>query len=140
MTLGEVREYFRTRLDGLEYREWTDGFNTANIPSTIFDKAYHLEVGTITVNQEGQRGFAFTYPVTLRVLSKGFRNPAAAIDAALDNAQDILADLMAPSVRLQTAGLKSIMPRSLTTQAVDVSNDNAVMLVMTFNAYLVIAF
>lgn len=140
MTLGGVRDYFRTRLNILTYKEWPDGFNTANIPATVFDKSYHLEVGTINVKNQSQTGFEFAYPVTLRVMSKGFRDPSAAIDAALDNAQTILADILAPAVRLQTNGLKQILPTSINTLPLQISNDNAVMLVMTFSAYLIIAF
>lgn len=140
MTLGGVRSYFSIRLNGLSYKEWPDGFNVANIPATIIDKSYHLEVGTIQVKSQSQRGYEFSYPVTLRVMSKGFKDPSAAIDAALDNAQDILADLLAPAVRLQTNGLKEIKPGSINTQPLTISNDNAVMLVMTFSAYLIVAF
>ncbi len=140
MTLGGVRGVFRTRLNNLSYREWTDGFNTANIPATILDRSYHLEVGTIQIGVQGGIQYEFSYPVTLRVLSKGFKDPGLAIDAALDNASAILADLMSPSVKLQTYGLKLLRPRTIDTQPLQVSNDNAVMLVMTFNALLIYAF
>lgn len=145
MTIGGVRGFFRTQLNALKLKEWVDGFNIENIPSTVLNNSYHLDVGRITVGTPmGGNGFVyeFNYPVTLKVFSKGFKNPGLAIDAALDNAQDILADILQPGVRLALAnqGLKDIRPSGITTQPLQISNDNAVILVMGFNAILVAEF
>ncbi len=143
MTLGGVRAFFRTRLDGLSYREWADGFAVDNIPDTVLNKAYHLDVGRIQISKTmGAQAkiYEFSYPVTLKVLSKGFRDPAAAIDAALDNAQAILADVLPASGVLVQEGFKSVSPVSLETLPLQVSNDNAVMLVMGFSVYLILSF
>jgi hypothetical protein len=143
MTLGQVRGFFRGVMNGLKYREWADGFNIANIPATILDGSYHLDVGHIKISPTmgaQARAFEFSYPVTLKVLSKGFKNPGLAIDRALDNAQGILEVLMPQANALTQVGIKNVSPTGLDTQPLQVSNDNAVILVMTFDMYLILAF
>ncbi len=111
-----------------------------NIPSSILDGAYHLGVGQIKITPLGVNGVAFNfiYPVTLRVLSKGFKDPGAAIDAALDNAQNILEAVLGASI--DSVGLKHVHPVGLTTQPFQLSNEHAVILTMNFNADLVLSF
>jgi hypothetical protein len=78
MTLGGLRAFFRTRLDGLGYTEWTDGFNIENIPSTVLDMSYHLAVGDIRSGPANQLLHVFDYPLTVSIFLKGFRDPAEA--------------------------------------------------------------
>ncbi len=145
MTLGGVRDFFRTQLNALNYREWTDAFVVENIPSTILDGSYHLDVGHIQITRPmGGNGTAYeiSFPVTIKVFSKGYRHAAAAIDGALDDAQAILAALLDPSVRLSQTmvGLKDIRPSSIDTKPLQVSNEHCVILVMGFSAYLILSF
>lgn len=140
MTLGGVRAYFRARLNNLGFKEWADGFNIANIPSTVLNNAYSLEVGTINIQMGGNNHWDFSYPVTLRVVTKGFKNVSQAIDAALDTAQTILADILQPSVRMKNDGIKLIRATSLNTAQGAPSNDNLVMLTITFSCSLVQVF
>lgn len=140
MTLSGVRDFFRTELDTLGFREWTDPFVIDNIPATILDGAYHLDIGNIRISNIGvqAKAYSFSYPVTLKVLSKGFRNPSVAIDAALDNAEDIIEALLGATI--DNHGLKQINPTALTTQPLQLSNEHAVILVMSFSAELILSF
>jgi hypothetical protein len=140
VNLGGVRDWFRTRIDGIGYREWTDGFNFENIPGSILDRSYHLEVGTITTGAANQLHYTFSYPVTLRVFLKGYRNPSLAIDDALNQANVIYQDLLLPANRLQIDGLKDVRPVSVTPRSLKLTNDNAVILEMGFVGVLIYAF
>jgi len=140
MTLGGVRGQFRGVMDGLGFREWSDGFNFENIPSSILDKAYHIEVGTITSGPSDHQAHRFLMPMTLRVFFKGYRDPSFAIDDALTNANTILGGLLAPGFRLQVNDLKDIRPTSINALPLQLTNDNAVILEMGFVAYLIYLF
>lgn len=140
MTLAGVKDFFRVRLDALSYREWPDGFATNNIPSTLLDKAYHLGVGQINVTLPNQKAHEFTYPLSLKVFLKGYRDPSAAIDAALTEAHVIMADLLAPAQRLQSEGLKSLRLTSISPSPLQTGNDNAVVLELNFTAFLIFDF
>lgn len=140
MTLGGLRDFFRTRLDGLGYSEWTDGFNVENIPSTLLDKSYHLAVGSIKGFVANQLHHQFEYPLTVSVAFKGFLNPSEAIDLSLDAAQEILEDILDPAQRLQTDGLKDIRPLGIDVRPLAESNDNTVVVEIKFTAYFIFAF
>lgn len=140
MNLDGVRDFFRTRLDGLSYREWEDGFNSKNIPSTLLDKSYHLDIGKIVSRPANQRHHVFSYPLTVLVFLKGFRNPAEAIDQGLTEANTIMSDLLDPLNRLQTNGLKDIRPVSIDVSPVSESNDNAVVVSLEFDNILMFCF
>ena len=140
MTLGGVRDFFRTTLNALGLKEWPDGFNIENIPATILDGAYHLDSGRITVTNMGVNGTAYEceYPVTLKVLSKGFRDSGKAIDAAIDKAQSVISGIVGAVDDLdQTKGLKHVHPQDIQTQPLQISNTHAVICTMTFNAVFI---
>jgi hypothetical protein len=140
MTLGGVRGFFRTRLDGLGYNEWTDGFNIENIPSTVLDKSYHLAVGPIRSGPANQMHHVFDYPIVVSLFFKGFRDPSSAIDSSLDSAQDVLNDILDPAQRLQTNGLKDIRPNGILVRPLAGSNDNTVVVEISFNVVMLYAF
>lgn len=141
MSLAEIRPYMRDILDGLGYDEWTDGFNFENIPSTIFNESYHLEVGVISAGVANQRAYRFTAPVLLRVFLKGFRSPSEAIDDALLRGDTILSGVLAESERLgvpaDNRSIKNVFPGPIQTLPFDASNDNAIILQMEFNFDLI---
>lgn len=139
MSLSAVRSYFRTRLDGLGFEEWTDGFNTENIPQTIKDQTYHLGVGFISAERPNQLATRFTYPVEVRVFFLGYNDPADAIDTAISASEDIMNDLLDPLNRLGT-DIKDVFIGSIQVLPRDESNDNDVILVMEFNADIVCDF
>jgi hypothetical protein len=137
MTLGGLRPFFVYILNAQSgLKEWKDGFNTANIPSNILDGAYHVEVGQISGLPASQLVHGFTAPITVRLFFKGYRDPQAVKDAALDKADVILNAVLRPSVRLQTDGLKDVRPVSIRPIPLDQSNDNALILELVFECIL----
>jgi hypothetical protein len=131
MSVTLVLPLFRTRMDDLGYREWTDGFNVENIPSTIIDKSYHLEVNDGSGGVINQHVQNISMPITLRVFRNGFRDPASMRDEMLGDMEAIVCDILLPAVRL-SSGIKNIVFDSFSLLPLDVSNDNSVILEMNF--------
>lgn len=140
MTLDGLRGFFRTQIDALGYREWEDGFNRNNIPATVIDRAYHLQIGRIVSAPANQLHHVFSFPIKVSVHRKGFRNPSVAIDQTLADAQNIMSVILAPETRLQTNGLKDIRPTSVEVVPLSESNDNAVIVEIEFSSVLIFKF
>lgn len=136
MSLSLIRPYFRTHLDSLNYKEWKDAFNYDNIPSTIINRSYHIDTPT-----GGRRG-AYTngsqpleHDCVIRVFFKGYRYPATAIDDAMSAYDTILATVLDADNRLG-AGIKNIYLNSCTIKPYAPSNDNLVLLEITFSCLM----
>ncbi len=132
MALSDVRSYYRSKLDSLNYSEWTDGFNFENIPQSILDRSYHLEIGVITSGASSQTVFTFSYPITVRIFLKGFVDPSGAIDDAILQSETVLASVLDAQARY-SENIKSIDPLSISILQLADSNDNDLILEMEFN-------
>lgn len=134
MSLTLVRPYFRTRLDSLGYSEWTDGFDFENVPETILDRSYHLEIGSMSLIGTNQTLVDIAYPILVRVYLKGFRDPATAIDDAVEAGEGIICDVTKVT-NANGQGIKDVQFASFDVLPKDVaSNDNIVLLELSFNA------
>jgi len=133
MSLVDVRKYFRDRMDTLGFKEWPDGFDFDNIPETIIDKAYHITTGSITQNSQNQTVVDLSYPITIRLFLKGFRNPAIAIDESIFEGEKIILECV-NAVNANTLSIKNVMFLNMEPQPLDVSNDNIVVLLLSFEA------
>jgi hypothetical protein len=140
VTFGAVRPFFAGRLDALGFSEWPDGFNTENIPSTILDNSYHLEVGEIRGESNGPTNYVFSMPLVIRIFTKGYRDPGSQIDAALDIGNVVLEDLLDPAVRNAQNDLKDIRPTSVQVLPLAASNDNQVITQISLEVYMMYCF
>jgi hypothetical protein len=137
MSMTLVRPFIRGRMNALGFREWADGFNTSNIPSTLLDKSYHIQSNnfvTIGLNQHSQD---LNMQVILRVFRKGFRDVASGIDTSINDSETIIKDLLAPSVRIGTAGFKNIVFNNLGLEPIE-SNDNIIIASLDLNFLIVL--
>lgn len=132
-----VRPYFRSNMNALNYTEWTDGFNIENIPSTKLEKIYHI------LTPSGSRRDVYDQTsqdveldVTIRVMRKGFKNPAGAIDTTLVDLQNILNRCLDSERRLG-AEIKNIAYNGHTITALNETNDNAVLLEINFICFII---
>ncbi len=137
MSFNLVRSTFKTRLNTLGYQEWVDGFNFENIPSTILDGAFHIEVNPGTGGPTNQTVQPGEMPVTVRVFRRGFKNVSDAIDECVLDLENIVCDLIAPSVRLGS-GIKNIVFDGYSLNPLAESNDNAVMLEINFTNFVML--
>lgn len=137
MSLTAVRSYFRSRMDGLGFTEWTDGFEFEEIPETVIDRTYHLTSEAISLNSATQTVNDLNYPVTVRLYLKGFRNPATAIDDSIFEGERIVCDVTKVE-NANAEGVKDVQVVSLEPIPKDETNDNIVLLVMVFNARVIL--
>jgi len=137
MSLTDVRSYFRTRMDGLGYNEWTDGFEFEEIPETVLDRTYHITTGALSLNTASHTVNDINYPVELRLYLKGFANPASAIDDSILEGQRIICDVTKVT-NANGIDVKDVTFVSMEPTPKGVSNDNIVLLVMSFDARVIL--
>lgn len=124
MTLTDVRDFLRTRMDALLFTEWQDGFNVNNIPDTILDKAYHILSPNAETVKLDMVILDMDFHQEIAVFRKGFRNPAEAIDAAIEDMETIIVDLISMANRF--TGHLNVIPGGFTIEPLSDDNDNSV--------------
>ena len=135
MSLELVRPYFRTRINLLNYTEWADGFGIDNIPETLLDRSYHILHGNITQRSRGGVDIVYVVPITVNVFYKGFRDVTTAIDQGMAGAEEIINSCIKKAN--YTNPIKLVEFEGFTVEPYDeVSNDNTVKAVISFNAVI----
>ncbi len=102
------------------------------------DNSYHLESGTVDYVLNSLV-FETSYPITVRVFKKGYRDTITMYDNIDAIADTILAAFLVPSVRLGTV-IKNVQIVNSATGPVDITNDNAIILELAFTARLELCF
>lgn len=135
MAFETVKPYFQSAIKAVDasLEEWVDAFNIANIPQTQLDCAWHFSHGNATFIQYDQGCLSYLMPVTLRFFFKGYRSPADAVDNAVRKAEAIIKESCRHSRRLNQPYIKQVVPKDFNAEALDNSNDNTVVLVMSFD-------
>lgn len=131
MSISNVRPFYKNRLEILGFTHWADGFNFENIPSTILDNAFHIEVNPSDAGVINQHAQFIDMPVTVRVFRKGFVDVSAGIDSALLDVENIICDILLPSIRLGS-DIKNVVFDGFSVNPLADSNDNAIMLELNF--------
>jgi hypothetical protein len=89
-----VRGYIKRQVLAIDptQEEWLDAFNLDNIPSNIYNKAFHIfyEVPSIT---RGQGLFDYSINATLTLFYKADRNVQETFDSSMDIANSIALSL-----------------------------------------------
>lgn len=133
MSMNAARAYFRARSNNLNLKEWKDGFNIENIPSTTLHKSYHITQGIasgVSLNQNDQ---VLEFPMTIELFIKGQKDAASAVDSCIELAEDLIKECVAPANRLtQTTGIKNIIFENASFEPYDISNDNSMIAKVTF--------
>jgi hypothetical protein len=136
MTFSTIRTYFEERMTTVdsELKEWEDGFNIDNIPSSILDKSWHIQFNPFSYIAGGAHTcLSFNCPITLNVFFKGYRNPKEAIDTALIFADAIIKECTKPVQRLNQPKIKNVLPSLVSVRELDTTNDNAAVLELQFD-------
>lgn len=139
MSMTACKAYFRTQANNIGLREWKDGFSFSNIPSNIFDKAYHLEPGPgvgVKLNQNDQE---INFQMIVRIFVKGFRDPASGIDTAISLAENLITEALDPATRLtQTTGIKQVTFENVSFEPPLGDNDNLVIATVQFRVLTIL--
>jgi hypothetical protein len=121
-------------MNSLGFQEWKDGFAVDNIPRTLLNGSYHIETNSVSPTRPNQQLITFEMTTIVRVHFKGYRTPADAIDKSFTEAERILADILQPANKLQGPCVKDVYLSGLSVLPLGATNDNAVILELTFNA------
>ena len=139
MSIAGVKTYARARMRSLGYTEWMDGFNFANIPSTLLNSRFHVALGDsigISNNQDNQ---TIESEFTIRIFRQGTADPKTSIDTATTSADTVITDLLRASNRLTQTEIKNVRFNSMAIEPIDVSNDNGLIVRMSFTALVIIS-
>jgi hypothetical protein len=137
VSLLQSKTYFRERLTGLAYKEWTDGFNIENIPSTLFNKAFHVEHTGTNGSPHDNMCVMVEPSYLVRVFLKGFKDPRAKIDQAMDFAEDIIKDCISSPQRLNPPQVWNVKFNQLDIRPLE-TNDNAIIIEIGFTCSVMI--
>jgi|694.fasta_scaffold19121_13 hypothetical protein len=141
MALANVYELIQTKVESLGFTPWEDAFQIDNIPSTIQDKSFHVEIGSIGGEPADHTTHRFTFPMLIRVIRRGFRYPSEAKSQAMVDADSILAGLLAPSFRLLVGeDVKDLVPAGVELREFSGSNDNVLVLEIRIEALIISKF
>ena len=141
MALAGVLNALNSRMRTTGYTEWKDAFPIDNIPSTILDRSFHIEIGSITSSAAHQSSHVFRMPLTVRVLRRGFKDPGPQRESCMRDADAILSALLAPSFRLQIVDdVKDLVPLGIDLDPISSSNDNDFILSLRFEALIISLF
>lgn len=137
--LVKSRDYFRKILNPLGLKEWREGFAINNIPSNIYDRAYHLETGIVSGGPANQCDQETNTNITVRVFLKGYRDTTEAIEKALGIGEIIVKKAINVANRTGSHPVKNVFYNQMITLPLDaVENDNAVILEMDFTVLVIL--
>lgn len=140
MSLAAIRPLFRARMNALGFKEHKDAFDDTNRSQKQLEKLYRINTSTATGAGSNQTVHQFDQDVELVITlrGKGDKN-VALVDRAWGVADDVLADILSPSVRMGTT-VKLIVPATITVEELSADNDNDVTLTMGFTASIICNF
>lgn len=139
MSLTAVRPYIRLKAREIGLNEWADSFDFDNIPESILDKAFFIEMSDVTqAVKKNMLDQEMIMPCTVKIFTKGHRNPSGAIDTATQLIENLIKKCCDPKSALtQTSGIKNVAFDSARYEPISETNNNSVVASVVFR-FLVI--
>ena len=138
MSLSLVKPYFVARCEEVGLQRHPDPFNESNIPSTLIDYAYQLNLTTASIRKMNQNDLELDAPIEVIFYVKGYRDPDSGQDDAISKAEELIVACEAPSLRLGT-GLKNVIFQTMAIESLDATNDNIIRVRLNFNTITILA-
>lgn len=135
--IDDVKPYARARMKKLGKTEWSDGFNFANIPRTLLDKSFHLELQEAQELSNNQDNLMVNQPFYLRLFRAQVFKVRDAIDEEAAYLKPVIDEFLAPKNRLTQPRIKNIVLNSVLIEKLDQSNDNGVIVKIAFTALVI---
>ncbi len=140
MSIAAVRPFFRTRLNGLGYKEHVDAFDDTNREQKKLEKLYRIEVSSITGTGADQTVHTFDVDVDLVVTLRGKGNKNVELaDRALEVFEEINGDILQEDVRVGTV-IKNVTPSSSAIAPYSGTDDNDLTLTVGFTCEIICEF
>jgi hypothetical protein len=136
MSLVDVRSYFSTIASGLGYSKHYDGFATNNIPSSRFEKTYHVQAFEFGGSAQNQTVVDISAPVTVRLYFKGYQDVDLGISKATNAGYAFIRSALASENRLTQTNVKNVLLENMSVEPYASTNDNYIVCVLTFRTYL----
>lgn len=126
------------------YKEWRDALifdDAQNIPSTLIDSYYHLQIGSWTSTPAQDTSVQDSFTVTLTLFKNGFNKPVDALDAILDDVLCIRQQLINPVnienfKSLNDGNIEAVENTSGNATELNSTNDNVIKTALEFNVRL----
>lgn len=143
---SDIRKYFKERIaaSDSDLKEWKDALvfdDAANIPSTLLDTRYHIELDSWTSTPAQDQSVEDRFVIRLTLFKKGFTTPQDALDDLLDKVLDIRHELINPlNVEAfktsNNSAIEAVENTSGASSEIDSTNDNTVKVALEFNVRL----
>lgn len=143
---SDIRKYFneRVKAEDSSLKEWKDALifeDAANIPSSILDNRYHIEISNWTSTPANDTAVEDRFTVVLTIFKKGFTTPQDSLDNLLDKALCIRHSLINPKnvesfKVINSSQIDAVENLSGSTGEIDSSNDNTIKIALEFNVRL----
>lgn len=136
--LSQVRDYFRSRVSesNPNLKEWTDALNTENVPESLVDKSYHINISNFSGVDKNDSIISYSVPCVVTVWRKGFKDTIGAHDFLLNEANCLILNASQFLKINASENIRSVNPQSILVEGIDGSNDNIMKATITFNCVL----
>lgn len=135
--LDAIKPYFSDKLESLGYKQWNDGFNFENIPSTVLDNSFHVFIPTINGISLNQGNQELEVTTLVRIFRKGFVNVADALNELTGDITDFLVLALLPADRLANP-IKNVTFNVANLLELEASNDNAIIVEFDFTVRIIL--
>lgn len=133
MSIAAVKPYFEARCRAVGMKKHPDAFNEENIPSSTLDETFHVLLGSFSGVSLNQAHQVITAPVTVSFWLKGYRDPDACIDRAVQKADALIKETLKNSNRLGTI-IKNVSFSTMSLSQQNATDDNVVKVTLDFTA------
>lgn len=138
MSIKAPREVFKSIMSSLGYREWRKSFDPDNLPKTLADKSFHLQVDGPSGVKQNQNDLEVNIPVTVTIAQKGYADEAKASEALETALERILLEALKPSRRIGSDGIKNIIFNDARPEPIAPSNDNVILYKVSFTCLVIL--
>ncbi len=137
--ISDVKTYARTLMRGLSYVEWTDGFNFEDIPNTLLNSRFHVELGDASSKSINNDNDEILMPLTVRSFLQATGDPKKLIDQGALKGDTIITSFLKASNRTLQTGIKNVLFRSMKVLPLASSNDNGVIIEVRFDVLVIVS-
>jgi len=140
MSMTNARAYLRSRAKAIGLTEWKDGFDSSNIPDTILDKSFWIDMGDITSGvKRDQYDQEIQFPLSIKIYKKGYKSPADGIDDSVLLVENLIKEACDPDKALtQGNGIVNVSFDTSRIEPLSSSNNNSVVSSVTFNFLIIL--
>lgn len=127
MIYSQINDHIHAVINSLQsdYREWQDGFNFRNVPETIFDKAYHVDIApSIAGAEQNDRSILEPVQVRLTFLRKGYNRVQDVILNCLNDVHCFKLVLIDQKTWKDFGNIRKVAFSGLGKEEFDESDDN----------------